>query len=115
MPEHPSFYDQIKGAIQEFVKVSADGISIRDIFILNAHVQAAALHVFATIDNPREHLEEAITDAERAFDEFIVPLDLPWVAGSVERYIEAQIKATIRPGLTALVEVIEKKEPTPNA
>ena len=108
MADHPSFYDQIKKGVEEFFKVTADGVSIRDIFILNGHIQASVMHALDAYDNPREHLEEAIKDSERVFDEFIVPLDIPWVGASVEKYLEAQIRASIRPGLVHLVEVLGK-------
>lgn len=105
MADHPSFYDQIKAGVGAFSEARADGtITFREILILSSHINAAAVHVVEAIDNPSEHLEEAIRDTERVFDEFIVPYDIPKIGPVIERFIEQQARAQIRPMLTALVD-----------
>jgi hypothetical protein len=109
MPDHESYYDQIKRLVGEVKAASADGMwTTVEVFAVAGTVVQTAGHVIEGIKNPNEHFDEIVRDAERFFDEVIVPLDVPVAPPALEATMEAFARGLIRPALQKLLDAIAK-------
>lgn len=107
MPEHTSYYDQVKAGIAEFKSAAADGkFTLIEIAGLGVAITETAIHVLRAAQQPQEHLEELVRDCEKLFDEF-VPADVPAVPNWVEPLLKAQVRGGIRPALTAAIDYLK--------
>lgn len=107
MPEHKSYYEQVKSAIGEFKAAAADGkFTVIEVAGLGVSIVETGIHVLRAAQSPQEHLEELIRDCEKLFDEF-VPTDVPVVPNWVEPLLKAQIRGGIRPALTAAIDYLK--------
>ena len=111
MPEHVSYYDQVKNLVGQVSAASEDGkFTPREILEINAKLTDAALHVLDGIEKPDEHFNELVTDCERLFDELIVPYDIPVEPDWIESYVESAVRAGIRPMLAAALDAMKQNK-----
>lgn len=90
---------------EDYLEAKEDGrFEFAELYKLFGHLMEVAQHVIEIANNPSDHVNALVSDIEKIYDTYVVPIDFPGVGPIVERWGKSKVRELIRPGIEALLE-----------
>lgn len=99
--------DIVTTLVEDFMDARADGrFDLAELYGLFGKLMEVGVHVMDILENPNDHFNAIVSDLEKLYDTYVVPIDFPGVGPIVEKWGKSKARLLIRPTVESMLDSI---------